>query len=857
MKRMKRGASALLTVCMLLTLLPVSAKAETASNFTTPAPEEGPFYYTDPIWGTGLEYFIIDHEIVITDWAYARPSRVNNVFIPEEITGVPVVGIRRCAFYGGTGSQKVGSIFLPKSLKYIEESAFLYASRNHINLDHVYYAGSKADWLQIDIESGNGELYGGYVPKTYDCGYVDTSFKFIYRTIDGAATILKVGYQTVSAPIPNSIEGLPITFIGSSAFSGCTKLNSVTIPVGITSIGEYAFSKCKALTDVYYSGSEDQWSSISIGAYNDPLYKATMHYNSNSDDDFFVIGRDSNNFNHSWKDFGFVDVGKTEYVEYSDNSIGRIYCTDVAYYERLVNGLSWKEEVSLTDHMFNGSNNKWSGSCFGLSLSLALANMGKIDVGDLDTASNTYSDLPKPKDNLALRDYINYCHLLQLAGQFPSSQKLTRLRTIPPFSETHRLFWSDFWSDFYESVEEAAASQVPLLLNYGYVITDKTTGDKTTEGHVMLVCACSEDDEFWTFKLYDCNYSTQVQSGDYLYLYVSKKDDSFYFECDYTPCPDYPDVTLGDIYTEETKDWTDFEFWDIDAMKKVDASVIASAERNANLASMAKSSDIERSDNKTTFFVEGMQEFRLENNDGLYLMFDGEEYSGDMAVYDINFFGEEPRIFSFVIDASDKFTVTNFRDSGTFSIYMGSEYYTASAVGATVLHFIKDNGIHIEGTDYSFSSALSRQETAALTRVSGQCTQESSMTYCQNGISLTTNGQYSSVNTTTIVENSVTTNTQEEPFDSATVNSTGTVIKSPSLTLSLRDSIECTISNLTCEADLILAYYTLDGQLWNLVQMPAANETYTFANPSHTLTVSAFLMDKNGTPLTEKATLPD
>ena len=42
-----------------------------------------------------------------------------------------------------------------------------------------------------------------------------------------------------------------ITSIGEFAFSGCSGLTSLTLPAGITSIGEFAFSYCSGLTSIY------------------------------------------------------------------------------------------------------------------------------------------------------------------------------------------------------------------------------------------------------------------------------------------------------------------------------------------------------------------------------------------------------------------------------------------------------------------------------------------------------------------------------------------------------------------------------------------------------------------------------
>ena len=76
-----------------------------------------------------------------------------------------------------------------------------------------------------------------------------------------------------SVTIPDSVES-----IGNYAFYGCTGLTSVTIPDSVESIGDYAFRYCSGLTDVYYTGTEAEWSNITIGYSNDLLTSATRHY---------------------------------------------------------------------------------------------------------------------------------------------------------------------------------------------------------------------------------------------------------------------------------------------------------------------------------------------------------------------------------------------------------------------------------------------------------------------------------------------------------------------------------------------------------------------------------------------------
>ncbi|HLZ55026.1 MAG TPA: leucine-rich repeat protein, partial [Verrucomicrobiae bacterium] len=92
--------------------------------------------------------------------------------------------------------------------------------------------------------NNRGNTVTGYGPQI-------TAFTFITTTNNGAITISGFISSGVGAvTIPGTINSLPVTSIGGSAFSGSTNITDVTIPDTITNIGPAAFNHCPGLTSV-------------------------------------------------------------------------------------------------------------------------------------------------------------------------------------------------------------------------------------------------------------------------------------------------------------------------------------------------------------------------------------------------------------------------------------------------------------------------------------------------------------------------------------------------------------------------------------------------------------------------------
>ena len=67
--------------------------------------------------------------------------------------------------------------------------------------------------------------------------------------------------------------------IASQAFCYCPALKTIIIPNSVTHIGDYVFIESPAITDVYFTGTEEEWASITIGILNETFTGATIHYN--------------------------------------------------------------------------------------------------------------------------------------------------------------------------------------------------------------------------------------------------------------------------------------------------------------------------------------------------------------------------------------------------------------------------------------------------------------------------------------------------------------------------------------------------------------------------------------------------
>ena len=175
---------------------------------------------------------------------YMNGEEIKELIIPSDVTFISDNAFNNCS--------ALTSVTIPNSVISIGKSAF-----NKCNSLTVVHISDLEAWCKISFSEGASN------PLYYA--------KHLYLN----------GEEVNDLIIPNSV-----TSIGSSAFSGCISLTSVTIPSSVITIGKYAFEGCTNLTSVHISDigawcrikfPDDLFSVLNQSSSN-PLYYAKHLY---------------------------------------------------------------------------------------------------------------------------------------------------------------------------------------------------------------------------------------------------------------------------------------------------------------------------------------------------------------------------------------------------------------------------------------------------------------------------------------------------------------------------------------------------------------------------------------------------
>lgn len=233
---------------------------------------------------------IPDSVTSIGDSAFQDCKELMGIIIPNSVTSIGIA-----AFYG---CKSLTSIEIPNGVEIIDQRVFQDCTNltsieipNSVTYIGWYAFGYCTNLTKITIPN----RVRGIGSNAFECCTSLTSVELpnSVRSISqyafqGCTALKNLTMPSQLREIGQSafkdctgLETLNIPSVGTidaSAFSGCTALTSVSLPKNVKTIGNAAFRYCDNIKDVYYAGSETEWSAIDIQPWNESLTKATIHY---------------------------------------------------------------------------------------------------------------------------------------------------------------------------------------------------------------------------------------------------------------------------------------------------------------------------------------------------------------------------------------------------------------------------------------------------------------------------------------------------------------------------------------------------------------------------------------------------
>ncbi len=194
----------------------------------------------------------------IGGFAFYDCTSLTSVTIPDSVTSIGANAFFDCT--------SLTSVTIPDSVTSIGVGAFASCT----SLTGIWVAESNSHYSS----DASGVLFNKDKTTLVQCPGAFAAYTIPNSVTSIGDVAFSFCTSLASVTIPDSV-----TSIGAEAFYNCKSLTSVTIPDSVTSIGHYAFEGCRSLTDVYFTGTESAWNSIAIGAANDALKNANIHYN--------------------------------------------------------------------------------------------------------------------------------------------------------------------------------------------------------------------------------------------------------------------------------------------------------------------------------------------------------------------------------------------------------------------------------------------------------------------------------------------------------------------------------------------------------------------------------------------------
>lgn len=374
---------------------------------------------------------------------------------------------------------------------------------------------------------------------------------------------------------------------------------------------------------------------------------------------YFKTGKDTNQFKH---------IGM------------RAFISNPVYLNKLVKQCSDFQSKWRMITYFHGEH---TGVCHGIALSMCYGNQGYIDFDDITSGAHDYWTLGSPYENSKMKDMILYYQMTQCLDSGRSTYGISK-----------NSGWGNgdletFLKKFVAEAQYAKRVKKPFV--FSFMIPEG--------GHSVVVCGYKKDtDGNHEITIYDENSYHPGSYGGYLTMKVSSDFKSFHFADSNSR---FDDVCVEDL-------WKNLNYYGVD---KIYNGGIQTLKMKSRMAASAYQEDDQ---DQTTIQISANKRFRLQNEEGKYLEYDGNNYTGDMKVYSCeqsDWESEHP-IWNLRVATSNSFELTKAEEGCQFLCDDNNKGYAVTADGADKVT-ITSGKIKVEGDNYNLSAAMQSEYSYA------------------------------------------------------------------------------------------------------------------------------------------------
>lgn len=418
----------------------------------------------------------------------------------------------------------------------------------------------------------------------------------------------------------------------------------------------------------------------------------------------FKIGENSNSFKHDFRE----DVERPGFFGVEN------YSVDEEYYNKLIQHASQGEINKIKKAM----QRKWGGSCFGIVSTMGLLYEGYIGINDLTDAKGktNYYSLDLPYKDKKFLNMIQYFHLGQYIDSVYADARVSYTHNYGIMSGLVR------WLVGYDSVPVFLKKMVNHIKEDHVLMLTYT---EENSGHAVLVTGVSFDENSNTYQvqIYDENSADpNSDNGKFTTMTIAKDFSSFSFE-------------EPNGHKINSNNFSSLSFLDWESMKNLITQVSGNY------------------DKATRVIFNAGDRFRIENEDGKYLFYDGEIMKGDMPIQDFYTVADMGNEVKYVLttEKTDSLKITEMGTNLDLEVYNQEEFLSVSGKNIGEASLDMDNGITLKGSNYQFETFVSTSPISSkengLISVSGNATAEVKVAAAGDRVSISSDKEVTNVTT--------------------------------------------------------------------------------------------------------------